>query len=172
MKKENKDSIEFKKNFLDYYLSKIEEYVLFFAGLFIFISIFIQVLLRYIFHTPLYGLEELCAIIATWFYFIGTAYSTYSRSYVSADILPIFIKNPRIIKGAKIISLSISIVASGILFYYSYIFAQWVYKNNVITPTFLISLNCGFGALVIGSLLMLYHYIKIFLREINTKIQY
>jgi len=152
------------------FLVKGEEIIIVATGIFISVAMFIQILLRYVFHAPLFGLEEISLLIVGWFYFIGSAYSVHTESYIKADILPLIVKNNRIRKGFNIVSLVLTIIATLLLSFYGFQYALWSGGANVVTPTFLISVNYGFYALVVGGLLMSLHFFLLLLREIKRKI--
>jgi len=169
MQKSSQDSIKVGKTALDF-LVKGEEIIIVTVGAFISVAMFIQILLRYIFYAPLFGLEEISILVVSWFYFIGSAYSVHTESYIKADILPLIVKNPRIMRAFNIISLVLTIIATLLLFFYGLKYAIWSSGAHVVTPTFLISVNYGFSALVVGSLLMSLHFFLLLLREIKRKI--
>lgn len=169
MRKNNKDSIKAKSTVVDF-LVKCEEITIFATGTFIAFTIFIQVVLRYIFSAPLFGLEEIALLVVSWFYFIGAAYSIHSESYIKADILSLIVKSPRIRKRFNIASLILATVATLLLFFYGFKYALWSSRAHVVTPHFLMSSNFGFAALVVGSLLMSLHFALLVQGEIKRKI--
>jgi TRAP-type C4-dicarboxylate transport system permease small subunit len=50
-------------------------------------SIFMIVLLRYVFHFNLYGMDEILTIVSMWLYFMGGIYGTYEESHIQGDLL-------------------------------------------------------------------------------------
>jgi len=169
MRKNNKDSIKAKSTVIDF-LARCEEITIFATGVFITFAIFIQVVLRYIFSAPLFGLEEIALLVVSWFYFIGAAYSIHKESYIKADVLSLIVKNPRIRKRFNIANLILSIVATLLLFFYGFKYALWSSRAHVVTPHFLMSSNFGFVALIVGSLLMSLHFALLVQGEMKRKI--
>ena len=51
------------------------------------LSIFLIVLLRYVFHFNLYGMDEILTIVSMWLYFMGGIYGTYEESHIQGDLL-------------------------------------------------------------------------------------
>lgn len=49
--------------------------------------IFFIVLMRYIFHFNLYGMDEILTIVTMWLYFMGGIYGTYEESHIQGDLL-------------------------------------------------------------------------------------
>lgn len=161
------------KNIKTNYLIKIEEWVMFLTGIFIAITMFIQVILRYVFSSTLFGLEEISILIVSWFYFFGTAYSIYYESSIKADVVDLFVKNKNTKKVCSLFSHILSAISAGILFYYSLQYSLWLHRSNVVTAHFLISENVGFCSIVVGSFLMVIHFIGLFLKIVKSKeIQY
>ncbi|GAH68662.1 unnamed protein product, partial [marine sediment metagenome] len=52
-------------------LVHLQAWFLLIAGMFVTVLVFIEVMLRYVFKAPLFGVEELICFIAMWLYFIG-----------------------------------------------------------------------------------------------------
>jgi len=154
------------------YLVKLEEFTIFISGMFISIAMFIQIILRYVFSSPLFGLEEISILIVSWFYFLGAAYSIHHESSIKVDILDLIVKNLKIKKICNIISIVLSFIAAGILFYYSLKYAIWSGKSSIVTAHFLISANVGFSAIVVGSVLMCIHFLALLQKEIKRKVNY
>jgi TRAP-type C4-dicarboxylate transport system permease small subunit len=65
------------------------------AGCVVVVLIFIEVMLRYVFGSPLFGVEELVTLIAMWLYFLGASYGAYERSHIKAELVHLWFKTPR-----------------------------------------------------------------------------
>lgn len=61
----------------------------------ILLVVFVQVLARYVFHSPIWALDVVAGHSAIWLYFLGAVYGTYERSHIKATLLHVFIKNRR-----------------------------------------------------------------------------
>ncbi len=142
-----------------------EKVFIFLSGLFISFAMFVQVLLRYVFSAPLFGIEEISVLVVSWFYFIGSSYCVHDKSDIKVDILFLFVKSPRIRMICHKFSLVVSMITAGILFYYTLHYALWMAEAHVTTPTFMISQNVGFSAIVVGSALMIFHLFNQLLKE-------
>ena len=59
------------------------------AGSIITLLVFVEVVLRYVLGSPLFGVEELICLIAMWLYFIGASYGAYERSHIKAELIHI-----------------------------------------------------------------------------------
>jgi len=147
------------------YIVRGEKLFIFLSGLFISLAMFVQVLLRYVFSAPLFGVEEISILIVSWFYFIGSAYCVHEQSDIKVDILFLFVKSSRIRNICRKFSLVVSMITAGILFYYTLHYALWMAEADVTTPVFMISQNVGFSAIVVGSALMVFHLFSLLLKE-------
>ena len=65
------------------------------AGCVVIVLIFVEVMLRYVFGSPLFGVEEMVTLIAMWLYFLGAAYGAYERSHIKAELVHLWFKTPR-----------------------------------------------------------------------------
>jgi TRAP-type C4-dicarboxylate transport system permease small subunit len=136
---------------------KVEKSITVITGLVVSLSVFLQVLMRYVFHFSVFGIEELTLIVAMWFYFMGITYSIYSGMYIKVDVLSMLVRNQRVLKPFTIISLFFSLFAAALLCYYSFQYCLWAAGAKETTITWRISSNYITGAVVLGSGLMALH---------------
>ncbi len=80
---------------------KIQSAILFLCSVLITITIFMTVIMRYVFKTDLYGVEEIILVIAFWLYFIGGARGSMEDSHIKADILDVIIQKDKLKYGMK-----------------------------------------------------------------------
>lgn len=78
----------FRKSLLWKALVRFQQVLLILTSLFVVLIMCAEVLLRYVFHSDLFGIEEVVVISAFWLYLIGSSYGVYDRSHVKADIIP------------------------------------------------------------------------------------
>lgn len=148
-----------------HYVAAFEKVIIFLTAMFVSFAMFVQVLLRYVFDAPLFGIEEISLLVVSWLYFMGIAYSVQTESYVTVDVLLLFVKSPKARKVCRVLSLIASLLTSCILFYYVLRYSIWMSKSNVVTPVFLISQNVGFLAVVFGSAFTSIHLVELLMRE-------
>ncbi len=77
-----------KSSFIWKCLIKLQQWLMIASSIFVILIMFVEVLLRYVFKSDLYGIEEIVVIAAFWLYFMGSSYGVYEKSHVKADILP------------------------------------------------------------------------------------
>lgn len=131
--------------------------------------VFFQVLLRYVFHAPLMGIEEVMLFPTIWLYMIGGANASYKREHITCGILTLYITKP---KSVKIFNVVKGLASFGVslwltywsYWYFAYSLRMWKTSDLVGVPMFF-----GESAILIGLLLMtffagveLLEYIKAF----------
>lgn len=143
-------------------LAKGAAIILIISGIGVTMAMFIQVILRYVFHSPLFGIEEILIIVICWFYFIGAGYASYKKSYIVVDVLPLVVKNQLLLRQFKVACLILSIVALILLGYFSLEYCQWAATSNIKTQTFELSVNYSSASIVVGvGLMLLYMSIQL-----------
>lgn len=144
-----------------------EEATLIVTGILVTMAIFVQILLRYVFHSPLFGIEELTLIVVSWFYFIGAGYSVHKGSYIMADILPLVVKNQLLLQRFKVACLLFGMVGAAILGCVAVEYCQWAAGAHAVTPTFMLSTNYATASMVAGAGLMVMHFAMRMMREVG-----
>lgn len=137
---------------------KAEEIIIGVVTLWVTFAIFLQVVLRYIFHAPLFGIEEIVILTAAWLYFVGIAYTTKTESHVKVEIVSLLVNKRLLVKWNKLSSLFLSIIASGILFYLALDLSLWVFQAGLTTSTFAIAIGYMTLSIVIGGALTFLHF--------------
>ncbi len=74
------------------FLLNLQKVLLVLSSLFVVLIMCLEVVLRYVFKSDLFGIEEIVVIAAFWLYFMGSSYGVYEKSHVKADIIPQLLK--------------------------------------------------------------------------------
>lgn len=124
-----------------------------------------EVLMRYVFHTDLYGIEEIVVIIAFWLYFIGSAYGSYDKSHVKADLISrILSENKR-----QVLNIVINLVMTCLCFLFTYWSVEFIRYSIIEMPRTLawgIPLAVAHSSVFLGYLLMTFYCSVYFVKEI------
>ncbi len=80
--------LAFKNSFFWKLLLRTQQVLLVLTSLFVVFIMCLEVFLRYVLKSDLFGLEEIVVIAAFWLYFMGSSYGVYDKSHVKADIIP------------------------------------------------------------------------------------
>lgn len=86
--------------------------VIVFSIIAIALLVFTQVLLRYVFQSPLMGIEELCLFPATWLYLGAAVKASSEQNQLIARVLEIFFKKKKQVYLLRAVA---ALIASGIL---------------------------------------------------------
>ena len=81
---------------MDALIEWIANWILVITGIAVCVLIFSGAVMRYVLRTDFYGSEELILVAAFWMYFIGSAMAAKHNTQIKAEMLEMFIKNPKI----------------------------------------------------------------------------
>lgn len=115
---------------LESLLLKFERVIMLAVGFFLPTIITVGVIFRYILNTDLYAIEEIEVFLAIWFYFMGSAYASYKKSQITADILQATIKSFTIRKYIAVAAALFTVLIGAAFCYWSFdmIDYAWVKK--------------------------------------------
>jgi len=133
---------------------KIQGVILFLLLLGIAILVFIQVILRYVLHHPLMGIEELLLFPTIWLFMIGSAHSSLERTQIKAQVIEVFLKSPIGFKTSRIIMGVISLVINCWLTYWAFQYFLYSIRVHKLSATLYIPLIYAESAVFLGFFLM------------------
>jgi len=129
------------------------------AGSIITLLVFVEVILRYVLGSPLFGVEELICLIAMWLYFIGASYGAYERSHIKAELIHIWIKRPRTYALVKALSSLITFILSIIMISWTYPYFIWGITKGETSQALLIPMVLSQSAIFVGAILMSLYFL-------------
>lgn len=132
----------------------VQGFLLFITLLGIAILVFIQVILRYVLHHPLMGIEELLLFPTIWLFFLGSANASLERSQIKAQVIDIFLKSPMAVKVFRIIMGVASLGIDCWLTYWAYKYFLYSIRVHKLSSTLYIPLVYAECAVFIGFFLM------------------
>ena len=124
------------------------------GGCVIAILIFVEVFLRYVLASPLFGVEELILFIAMWLYLLGASYGAYERSHIQAELLHIWVKDKIWYSRAKSLGSMITVFLSITLIKWSYPYFIWGITRGAKSQALLLPMVIPQSAIFVGSILM------------------
>ena len=95
------------------------------------VLLFLQALFRYFLDLPLFGIEEAAVYLAIWLYFIGAAYASYGRYYISASLLDLVFDGSQVQKVIELIAMLISLAVLGTMVYWCWLHLAWTAQFNM-----------------------------------------
>ena len=133
------------------------------GGLIVAILIFVEVFLRYVLGSPLFGVEEMMLFIALWMYFLGASYGAYERSHIQAELLHIWFKNRKSYARVKTFSCAITVFLSITMVKWSYPYFIWGITRGARSQALLLPMVFSQSAIFFGSILMSIYFIAEFI---------
>jgi TRAP-type C4-dicarboxylate transport system permease small subunit len=94
------------------------------------LSVVLQVLLRYVFKVPLFGLEEFSRLIAVWVYFLGAIFGTKWDAHVQGDVAGRIFTTSRSKAVIKTIAWAISLLVCILFLYHSAKYCIWLHGTG------------------------------------------
>lgn len=139
-------------------LVHLQAWFLLIAGMFVTVLVFIEVMLRYVFKAPLFGVEELICFIAMWLYFIGASYGAYERSHIKADVAYLWFKTPRSRVLLRTTTSFITVALVIVMVSWSYPYFIWGITKGETSQTLLLPMVLTQSAIFFGAILMLLYF--------------
>lgn len=135
-------------------LLKFQRIMMILCSLMIVSGITLGAIMRYVFKADLYGMEELLVICAFWLYFMGGAYGSYEKSHITAELVSVYVTNPKI---RIIVMLISSLITTGLCYmatYYAVSFFSWSLIKGGTSTVWQIPMVIPQSAVFVGFVLM------------------
>ena len=139
----------------------LQKWFIIVAACMVTLLVFVEVMLRYVFRSPLFGVEELVVLVAMWLYFVGASYGAYERSHIKADLINLWFKTPRSLAWVNTVTSLITLLLSIIMVSWTYPYILWSIKKGGTTQALLLPRVISQSAILISALLMtLYFFVE------------
>ncbi len=139
-------------------LLKIQRFILISCSLFVVLSIGTAVVLRYVFKTDLYGLEEIVVIFAFWLYFTGGAYGSYTRTHITADLVSVYVPEGLFKAALTAFSSAVTFGLSSLFTWWGYDFFMFGIQMGARTPVWRIPQVVSYTAVFLGLFMMSFYF--------------
>jgi TRAP-type transport system small permease protein len=133
---------------------KMQGFALFLLMLGVTVLVFIQVIMRYVLHAPLMGIEELTLFPAIWLYLLGGANASMERNHISCNVLSVYVTNPSALRVLDVLKSAISLGVCLWLTYWAFEYFQYALRVWKLSNLLYIPLIFGESALFICLTLM------------------
>jgi len=134
------------------------------GGALVALTVVLQVVLRYVFKFPLFGLEEFSRLIAVWVYFIGAVFGTKFDSHVQGDVAGRLFKTTRSKSVVKSITWCLSLLLCVLFLYHSSKYSLWLYGTGERTTGLWWPRILSVGSMFFGAIFMTLYSTVNFLR--------
>lgn len=139
-------------------LIKIQRVILFLTSLLVTLVISSGAIMRYIFKVDFYGIEDITLVIAFFMYFTGGMYASYSKTHITAEVIPNHIKNKRSRNKLLIFKSLFTVVLSWLFTYWGFSMIKWTFLQGGKTATLNIPLTIPQGMVFIGFFFMSFYF--------------
>lgn len=152
------------------FLLNLQKVIMFLSGVLVLMGLVAAVLLRYVFHKDLYGLEELIMIPAFWMYFIGASYGTHLDTHITADLTNAYIKSKRIKSLIQVLNTMICLVIAAVFTVWANDYVAWSIESGATSSVWGYPHYIPQSAILFGFLLMTFYLLVKFIKEIKKLI--
>jgi TRAP-type C4-dicarboxylate transport system permease small subunit len=135
-------------------LVRFQKIILFVTAFLVILLISYSAIMRYVFKSDFYGIEDVILVVSFWMYFIGAAYGSYTNNHVSAEVIPIYLKNKLVRNIIIIIRSVVTTILSWLFTYWALLLMKWGIEKYGRTATLGIPLFIPQGAIFIGLFIM------------------
>ena len=115
---------------------------------------------RLVFKNSLLGLEEIVLISAIWFYMIGAALAASERSHLRVEIVPMVIKNIKVLATIQLAISFIVLLAAGVIAYLSFDLLGWAIEKKTALPATRIPAAVPQSAFALSTTLFLLYFAR------------
>lgn len=139
-------------------LISLQRWFLIIGGCVVTLLVFVEVMLRYVFVSPLFGIEELIVFIVMWLYFIGASLGAYERSHIKADVIHVWVKTPRSVAVMNTINSIITVILTAIMVSWCYHYFIFGIQKAGQTPALRLPIVVSQSAVFVGAILMAIYF--------------
>jgi len=112
----------------------------------------IEVMARYVFGEPLFGLEELTLMSVMWLYMIGASMACRERSHLKAELVQLVVKGEASLKAIEVLTTLISLVMAVFITQWAFDLVAWGVEKRQSTPVFGIPWFVSQSSLLFGGI--------------------
>jgi TRAP-type C4-dicarboxylate transport system permease small subunit len=149
-----------------------QRWIMFITSMGVTLLVFIQVIMRYFFDVPLYGIEEIAIYLAVWSYFIGASYGAKQKEHISASLVDVLLPEGR---GQDFIAMVVDLitaVVSAWMVVWSWHYLAWTFKRGTLSVDLGLHMGWVHSAIFIGLTLMTLYFSIDFVERLIHFIKY
>lgn len=115
---------------IDQGITRAFSFLLVAGGIVMTLTVVLQVLLRYVFKVPLFGLEEFSRLVAIWIYFMGAVFSTRDDNHVQGGVADKYITNERARLFLRACVWALCLFTCCLFLFHSGTYSWWIYGTG------------------------------------------
>jgi TRAP-type C4-dicarboxylate transport system permease small subunit len=140
--------------YVDSVLDKLWTVFITLGGALLTLTVVLQVFLRYVLKSPLFGLEEFSRLIGVWVYFLGAIFGTRLDSHVQGDVAARFFKTARSRATLSTVTWIFSLILCVLFLYHSGTYSLWLYETGEKTTGLWWPRITSVGSMFFGAIFM------------------
>lgn len=157
---------------IDQGLTTVFSALLVIGGALMTLTVLLQVLLRYVFKQPLFGLEEFSRLVAIWLYFLGAIYSTKTDNHVQGDVANKYITGERARIILRTIVWALCLLTCVLFFYHSATYSWWIYGTGERTTGLWWPRIISVSSMFVGAFFMTLYSLANLIKYLTTALNY
>lgn len=150
---------------------KIQKILLATLSVVVSVLMVVEVITRFVLHSPLFGLEEVTLICMMWIYMIGAVVASHNRAHLNAEMVAIATSNQRLRKIIQTSATFITLVIAGFILTWSYSLFAWGMEKQQGTPVFRIPWVVSQSSLFFASIMFLIYLLRDFISDFGSIIR-
>ncbi|KJS43117.1 MAG: hypothetical protein VR71_11685 [Roseovarius sp. BRH_c41] len=154
---------------LDRIVVRIVHPILVVVGLMVAVLLVVGIVSRAFLGAPIFGLEEIMLLAIMWFYMLGASLASRDRSHLTADFVGVMTSNPRVIRGAALLSTAISLGVAMMFVWWAWSLLSFGLSRGQSTPVFGIPWWVSQSSLFVASILFVIYLTRDLVLEITGK---
>lgn len=157
---------------IDHGLTGFFSLLLVVGGTLMTLTVLLQVLLRYVFKQPLFGLEEFSRLVAIWIYFIGAIVSTRTDNHVQGDVANKYITGERARIVLRAFVWTLCFVTCLLFLYHSGTYSWWIYGTGERTTGLWWPRIISVGSMFFGAFFMTLYSLANMIQQLTNVLTY
>lgn len=147
---------------------KIQKTLLAILSMVVSVLMVVEVVMRFIFQSPVFGLEEITLICMMWLYMIGAVMASHERSHLTAEMVDLVIKNKRGLAIMKALATLITLAIAGFITVWSYNLFAWGLEKQQGTPVFRIPWVVSQSSLFFASIMFVVYLLRDLILDLKS----
>jgi len=157
---------------IDRAITHVFSFLIVLGGTLMTLTVVIQVLLRYVFKQPLFGLEEFSRLVAIWLYFLGAVFSTKTDNHVQGDVANKYITGERARIVLRTIVWVICLVTCILFLYHSGTYSWWIFGTGERTTGLWWPRIISVGSMFFGAFFMTIYSLANVIKYFSSALNY
>ncbi len=151
----------------DSHLVKVQKVMVITFGLVMSVGMVTAIVSRQIFKNPLLGMEEIIVVSGFWFYMIGAALAASERSHLRVEVIPMFVKNRRVVAVIEVFLSVLTVFLAGVILYWCFDLLAWSIQKKDILPATKLPSYVPQSSFPLAMILLVVYFFRDLLRDIK-----